>query len=95
MCQVLSSTVFFLVSYMHIHYAIMAKTVFVVFQEIHNFNHDDVCCITELYLSTKFHENFENNYLTLFLGISFFNQSYLLHNYLHTKLARSLIHHTL
>ena len=46
---------------MHIHISIknvLAETVFVVFQEIqclHNFNHDDVRRVTELYLSTKFH----------------------------------------
>ena len=37
-------------------YAVLAETVFfcVVFQET-VFNHDDVCQVTELYLSTKFH----------------------------------------
>ena len=51
---------------LHAHtYAIKAKTVFlwffkkyIIFQEIqclHNFNHDDVRHVTELYLSTKFH----------------------------------------
>ena len=44
---------------MHIRtYAIqnlLAETGFVVILEVHNFNHDDVCRVTELYLSTKFH----------------------------------------
>ena len=47
---------FSFVSHMHIHISIknvLAETVFVVFQEIqclHNFNHDDVRRVTELYL---------------------------------------------
>ena len=61
MYQVLSFTVFSFVSYMHIHMPLRIywqRLFFVVFQEIqclHNFNHDDVRHITELYLSTKFH----------------------------------------
>ena len=36
-------------------YFILAETFFFVFQEIHSFNHDDVCQVIELYLSTNFH----------------------------------------
>ena len=61
MYQVLSSTVFSFVSYMHIHMPLRMywpRLFFVVFQEkqcLSIFNHDDVRHVTELYLSTKFH----------------------------------------
>ena len=61
MYQVLSFTLFFFVSYIHIHMPLRMywpRLFFVVFQEmqcLHNFNHDDVRHVTELYLSTKFH----------------------------------------
>ena len=60
MYQVLSSTVFFFVSYMHIHVPIIiycSKLFVVVFQEInclHTFKHAYVRRVTELHLSTKF-----------------------------------------
>ena len=89
MYQVLSFTVFSFVSYIHIHMPLRMywpRLFFVVFQEIqclHNFNHDDVRQVTELYLSTKFHaavseihdlnqnkeEKFENGNLQPFPGI--------------------------
>ena len=57
--RVSSSTVFFFVSYMHIHVPIImyCSKLFVVFQEInclHTFKHAYVCRVTELHLSTKF-----------------------------------------
>ena len=61
MYQVLSFTVFSFVSYIHIHMLLRMfwpRLFFVVFQEtqcLHIFNHDDVCHVTELYLSTKFY----------------------------------------
>ena len=60
MYQVSSSTVFFFVSYMHIHVHIImycSKLFVVVFQEInclHTFKHVYVRRVTELHLSTKF-----------------------------------------
>ena len=59
MYQVLSSTVFSFVSYMHIQTPLRMywpRLFFVVFKEIqclYNFNHDDVRHITELYLSVS------------------------------------------
>ena len=59
MCQVSSSTVFFFVSYMHIHvpFIMYCTTLFVVFQErncLHTFKHDVVRRVTQFHLSTKF-----------------------------------------
>ena len=61
MYQVSYSTVFFFVSYMHIHAPFImycSRLFVVVFQEmnfLHTFKHDAVCRVTELHLSTKFH----------------------------------------
>ena len=59
--QVSSSTVFFFVSYMHIHVPFImycSRLFVVVFQEmncLHAFKHDIVHRVRELHLSTKFH----------------------------------------
>ena len=48
----------FFVNYMHIHMPLRIywlRLFFVVLQSLHNFNHDDVRHVTELYLSTKFY----------------------------------------
>ena len=59
MNQVSSSTVFFFVSYMHIHVPFIMyclRLFVVVFQEcLHTFKHDVVRRVIELHLSTKFH----------------------------------------
>ena len=61
MYQVSSSTVFFFVSYMHIHAPFIMyslRFLVAVFQEInclHTFEHAYVRRVTELHLSTKFH----------------------------------------
>ena len=58
MYQVSPSTVFFFISYMHIHAPFIMyclRLFVVVFQEIHTFKHGYVRRITELHLSTKFH----------------------------------------
>ena len=63
MYQVSSSTIFLFVSYMHIHvpFIIYCSRLFAaVFQEmncLHTLKHDIVRWVTELHLSTNFHDS--------------------------------------